>query len=258
MTSEAAGDGAPVLRLRGLDLGYGPRRVLAGVELDVRPGEVWFLLGPNGSGKTTLLRGILGLLRPSAGVLERHPQLASRERIGFVPQRDEINPSLPTTVQEFVSLGFVGARLQRGERAERLAWALGQVGLESLAHASFWSLSGGQRQRALVARALVRRPGFMILDEPTEGLDVTSEETFLNTLVSLNHGDGLTLLFVTHKLELAVRHATHVALFHSGHVHAGTRDEVLGSDAVERVFGVTLALDGGEGAALPDRHRVAP
>jgi ABC-type Mn2+/Zn2+ transport system ATPase subunit len=232
--------------------------VLSGVDLEVRPGQVWFLLGPNGSGKTTLLRGILGLLRPSVGVLERHPVLASRERIGFVPQHGEFNTTLPTTVREFVSLGFVGARLPRAERAGRLTWALAQVGLEELRDAGFDSLSGGQRQRALVARALVRRPRFLILDEPTEGLDVTSEEAFLRTLVGLNRGDGLTLLFVTHKLELAVRHATHVALFHRGHVHAGTREAVLRSGAVERVFGVTLALDGRVASPVPDRERAAP
>jgi len=252
------GSDAPVLRLRGLALGYGARGVLTGVDLEVRPGELWFLLGPNGSGKTTLLRGILGLLRPSAGALERHSELAGSHRLGFVPQRGEINPTLPTTVRELVSLGFVGTRLRRDERSERLAWALGQLGLEDLARASYGSLSGGQRQRALVARALVRRPSLMILDEPTEGLDVTSEEALLRTLVGLHRGGALTLLFVTHKLALAARYATHVALFHEGHVHAGTRGAVLSSDAVERVFGVTLALGDGVASPAADRGRVAP
>jgi ABC-type Mn2+/Zn2+ transport system ATPase subunit len=234
-----------VLRLRGVRFGYGRRVVLSQVDLEVRSGEVWFLIGPNGSGKSTLLRGVLGLLRPQAGSIERSPSHASPQALGFVPQRCELNPTLPTTVREFVSLGLVGLRLPRAERPARLAWALAHAGLSGLVEASYWSLSGGQRQRVLLARALVRRPRLMILDEPTEGLDVSSERAFLDALLELNRSEGLTLLVVTHKLSLAERHATHVALFHEGRVVEGSRESVLGEGALERLFGAA-----GEAAAL--------
>jgi ABC-type Mn2+/Zn2+ transport system ATPase subunit len=226
-----------VLRLRGARFAYGRRVVLAEVDLEVRSGEVWFLIGPNGSGKSTLLRGVLGLLKPQAGTIKRSPGHAGPEVLGFVPQRCELDPTLPTTVREFVSLGLVGLRVRRAERPGRLAFALGHAGLSGLAAASYWSLSGGQRQRALLARALVRRPRLMILDEPTEGLDVSSERAFLDALLELNRSEGLTLLVVTHKLALAERHATHVALFHEGRVVAGPRAQVLGGDALGRLFG---------------------
>jgi zinc transport system ATP-binding protein len=225
-----------VLRARGARLGYRRQAVLSGVELCVRPGEFWFFLGRNGSGKTTLLRGILGLLAPLAGQLERHPALCARERLGYVPQRSQQNPSLPTTVHEFVTLGFVGIHLDRRRRAEQLAWALERTHLAELVHQDYWALSGGQRQRALVARALVRRPSLLVLDEPTEGFDVPTEESLLRTLADLRAEDGLTILFVTHKLSVAERFATHVALFAEGRVAAGPRDAVLG-DAARRVFG---------------------
>jgi ABC-type Mn2+/Zn2+ transport system ATPase subunit len=230
-----------VVAARGLELGYGREAVLRGVDFEVRSGQAWFLLGANGSGKTTFVRAVLGLLRPRAGTLERHPQRAAPERLGFVPQVTAINPSLATTVREFVSLGLVGAGTPRASRAERIAWALARVGLERLAGADYWSLSGGQRRRALVARGLVRRPSWLVLDEPTEGLDAGTESLLLATLAELHAEEEVTLFFVTHRLSIAARHATHVALFHDGRVETGPRDVVLASEAARRIFGAEAA-----------------
>jgi ABC-type Mn2+/Zn2+ transport system ATPase subunit len=217
----------PLLRARDLSLGYGRHTVLHGVDLEVRVGECWYFVGANGSGKTTFLRAVLGLLAPRRGVLERDPERTRGAHIGFVPQTERIGSALPTTVREFVSLGFAASEIPRAERGERLAWALARTGLAALSESDFASLSGGQQQRTLLARALVRRPGLLILDEPTEALDVASEEEFLATLEELHRDHGLTLLVVTHRLELAARHATHLALFHEGTVLSGPRDEVL-------------------------------
>jgi ABC-type Mn2+/Zn2+ transport system ATPase subunit len=233
-----------VYHARGLELGYGARSVLSRVELEIREGQFWFFIGPNGSGKTTLLRALLGLLPPRSGTLERHPLLTDRARLGFVPQRCEIHPTLPTTVREFVSLGFVGTRQSREERSVSLHHALELVGLERLARASYWSLSGGQRQRTLLARALVRRPRLLILDEPTEGLDVSSETSFVHTLADLNRREGLTLLVVTHKLELAARYASHAGLVTGGGVLSGTRDWVLEPERLASTFGIEVELGG--------------
>jgi ABC-type Mn2+/Zn2+ transport system ATPase subunit len=149
-------------------------------------------------------------------------------RIGFVPQSGRVGRALPTTVREFVSLGFTASDVPRGERAERLAWALARTGLVGLERRAFSSLSGGQSQRTLLARALVRRPSVLALDEPTEALDVAAEQDFVGTLEELHRADPeLTMLVVTHELELAARAATHLALFHDGGVVAGPRDRVL-------------------------------
>ena len=232
--------GEVLVDVEDLELGYGGRPVLDGAGLRVRAGEAWFLLGANGSGKTTLLRAILGLLAPTRGRVWRDPTRASAARLGFVPQVSEINPSLRTTVRELVWLGLAGSDVAPVERAANLAWALERVGLSHAAQADYWALSGGQRRRTLVARALVRRPAWMVLDEPTEGLDVATEEAVLETLGELNRRDGVTLLFVTHKLSVAARHASHVALFDDGRVLAGPSDEVLASEPARRLFGVEL------------------
>ena len=240
--SQHAEDHEVIVRTAGLRLGYGRRVVLEHVDFRMRSGEFWFFLGPNGEGKTTLLRALLGMIRPQAGELWVHPELGQRQRIGFVPQRCDINPTLPTTVREFVLLGLVGIDTDRSETAGRLAWALEKVGLGGLEGKDYWSLSGGQRQRALVARALVRRPSVLILDEPTNGLDLAAEDAVLRFLAGLNREEQQTLLFVTHNLAIAARYATHIALFHAGEVASGPRQEVLNRYTLERIYGVAVDI----------------
>jgi ABC-type Mn2+/Zn2+ transport system ATPase subunit len=230
-------------------LGYGRRRVLEQVDWCIRAGEYWFVLGPNGEGKSTLVRALLGLLPPQAGRLVRHAELADRSGVSFVPQRCELNPALPTTVREFVGQGFVGLSLPRGERERRLADALERVSLPGSARWSFWSLSGGQRQRALLARALVREPRLLVLDEPASGLDVTSEELLMQTLARLHDG-GLTLVLVTHDLAMAARFATHVALVHGGRVQVGLRAEVLTGPRLSAAYEVPLQASAASGGHL--------
>ncbi|MGH7822802.1 MAG: metal ABC transporter ATP-binding protein [Candidatus Binatia bacterium] len=230
------------LRAARLTLGYGGRTVLEDVNFELRRGDFWFFLGPNGEGKTTMLRAMLRLLAPRSGELWFHPELAARSRIGFVPQRCDLNPALPTTVREFVVLGLVRTGTPREETPQRMRWALERVGLADLAARDYWSLSGGQRQRALVARALVRRPSFLVLDEPTNGLDLPAEEGVLELLEQLNREDDVTVVFVTHDLAIAARHATHVALFHSGSVLPGTRAEVLTAANLERAYGIRIGI----------------
>lgn len=229
-----SGTETAVLRVENADLGYAGTPVLKDVNWTVRPGEFWFLLGPNGSGKSTLLRGLLRVLSPLRGSIWRDPQLGATARIGFVPQHCSVSPALPTTVREFVSLGAIGGDRSVESRAADEAWALEASGLAGRADTDFWSLSGGQRQRAMVARALVRRPSLVVLDEPTEGMDLDAEEAFLATLAELHRSHSATLIFVTHRVEFAVRYATHIALAANGRLAVGTRPEVLRDEVLER------------------------
>lgn len=239
-TSGVAGE--TLLRAEGLALGYGGHEVLRDVDLVVSRGELWFLLGGNGAGKTSFLRCLLGLLETRRGTLELR---TGKERIGFVPQRCEMNPSLPTTVGEFVDLGLVGTGVvARAERRERLAQALATVGLAGMEPRDYWSLSGGQRQRCLIARALVRDPALLVLDEPTSGVDPASEDALLRFLVEINAERLLTMLFVTHDVELAARHATHVALFSGGRVIAGEKKDVMTEENLRRAYGAAHGFAG--------------
>ncbi len=240
-----AGEAEAILRVEGLCAGYGGEPVLQDVDLAVRPGERWFLLGPNGSGKTTLLRAILGLLPPARGRILRSPAHASPERIGFVPQRPAAPGALPTTVREFVALGFVASRVPRRRRGHALRETLARLGLRDRARVPYAALSGGQQRRALLARAVVRDPDLLVLDEPTEGLDPSAQAAFLALLDELQRARGLTVLFVTHDLAIARAEATHVALFDRGRVRCGPREEVLRPEILEEVFGLRERDRGG-------------
>lgn len=232
---------APVISARGLNLGYDRTPILQNINWSVAPGEVWFLIGPNGRGKSTLLKAVLGQLHTTSGELA---VACGREKIGFVPQRCDLNPALPTTVREFTSLGLVNLGVTRAEAGVRLREALALVKLDDRAEADYWSLSGGQRQRALLARALIRRPDLLILDEPTNGLDVPSEEALLACLEELRRNRTITILFVTHDLSLAARHATHVALFAAGTVRGGSRQAMLVPERLRETFGTSVAMEG--------------
>lgn len=230
----------PLLTLRDVGLSYGEKTILQDVRFEVHAGEFWFFLGPNGEGKTTLLRAILGEIPLKTGRIDFSGEASGCDRLGFIPQHCELNPTLPTTVREFASLGFTGMKLSKRERMDRLRWALERVGLGGMETKDYWTLSGGQRQRVLVARALVRRPRLLILDEPTKGIDLLTEVKFLELLVELSSAENLTLLFVAHDLNLAARYGTHAALFHEGRVEAGPCREILTSENLQRTYGAPL------------------
>ncbi len=236
MSGVPAVQGSRVFAAEGVRLGYRGRAVLDGVDLEVRRGDFWFLLGPNGSGKSTFARAALGLVAPMRGVLRRAASAA------FVPQHCALHPTLATTVREYVSLGLASMKVSAAECRERTEWAIDAAGLAGRTMADLHRLSGGLRQRAMVARALVRRPDLLVLDEPTSSLDPASQEALLAMLAKLRAQSGLTMMFVCHDVAVAARYATHVALFHDGVVETGERTLLLDDRTLERVYGVGMRV----------------
>ncbi len=236
--------GAPLIRIDGLSIAYGNAAILSGVNLNIQTGDLWFLLGPNGSGKSSLLNAMLDLLPSHKGRVWRDPARAGPDQIGFVPQRCDFNPSLPTTVREFVRLGLCGIRDTRSGETERIAWSLAQVDLPGMERRDYWSLSGGQRQRALVARALARRPSLLVLDEPTGGMDLIVEARIMEHLAQLNRDERLTIVCVTHDLGIAEKYGSHVCLVANGEVMPGATAEMLQSDLLAVAFGKLRTVEG--------------
>ncbi|MFN0008877.1 MAG: metal ABC transporter ATP-binding protein [Planctomycetota bacterium] len=216
-----------VLGLSNATFGYGGRAVVSGVDLEVRAGDFLGIMGSNGGGKTTLLRGMLGLLKPMKGGVERHV-----DAIGYVPQRETLDPIFPLRVEEVVHMGAYGRLkgwrgLGRAERQLALD-CLARVDLSDRARAPFSSLSGGQRQRALIARALMVRPRLLLLDEPTSGVDRETAAHILEVLLELNRGDGIAVMLVSHQMSLVRQAVQEVLLVAEGRVVRGPAARMLG------------------------------
>jgi ABC-type Mn2+/Zn2+ transport system ATPase subunit len=237
-----SGPAAPVVAVEQVTLGYGRRVVLRDVNLEIRQGEFWCLLGANGEGKTTLIKALLGAVRPIRGRIALRGDFQNRRRLGFVPQETEVNPSAPVTVFAFISGGLVGLGVDRSTAERRIRTVLDLMGITALRDRSLWALSGGQRQRALVARALVRDPLLLIVDEPTAGLDLAASSGLLEIITGLSRDKGITVVFVTHDLSIAAKRASHVGLFKGGRMVAGSLETTFTAENLQRTYGVTVEL----------------
>ncbi len=230
-----------ILRFEAASFAYGRRAVLRDVSFDVEAGSFVGIVGPNGSGKTTLLRAALGVLEPSRGRVSR---LAPNVRVGYVPQRLSIDPVFPLRVFDLVLMGRyprIGPlRRAKAEDLEAVDEACVQLGILHLKHELFRDLSGGQQQRSLIARALAAQPDLLVLDEPTNGMDIGSERGIMDVVTALCRDRNVTILFVTHLLNLVAGAATHIALVHDGAVTIGPRDEILLPPRLSEIYGVPI------------------
>ena len=198
----------PVASLEDVWFAYDDEPVLAGVSLELHPGEFVALVGPNGSGKSTLLRVLVGSLTPTRGrvrLLGTDPRhLHDRWRIGYVPQRPTLAAGMAATVDDVVFAGRLAKSgwHRRPRRADRdvVDHALDAVGLRELRRAKITALSGGQQQRAFIARAMASDPELFVLDEPVAGVDADSQRAFRDALLDLVDHHGATVLLVSHEL----------------------------------------------------------
>jgi zinc transport system ATP-binding protein len=196
----------PVVALTDGAVAYDGSVAVSGVDLQVQAGEVVAVLGANGSGKSTLVRAVVGLLPLASGRLElfgtARAQFRDWTRLGYVPQRGGAATGVPATVREVVATGRLARRgLRRPTSADRRAVddALATVGLADRARSRVVTLSGGQQQRVLIARALTCDPELLVLDEPTAGVDLASQQTLADTLRTLV-ARGTTVMLVAHEL----------------------------------------------------------
>ncbi len=178
---------------RGLTLEAQGQPVLDHVGIEVRRGEIVTLIGPNGAGKTTLVKVLLGLQRPDRGVVEK----AACVRVGYVPQRFAVDPVLPLTVSRFLDLA------RRCSPAEKEA-VLEEVGAPALLARSMHALSGGEIQRVLLARALVRDPNLLVLDEPVQGVDYAGQAELYALIARIRDRRRCGVLLISHDLHLVM------------------------------------------------------
>ena len=244
MTDVSIDTGTPVVAIRGLSVAYGQRHVLKHVDVDVRRGEIFVLLGGSGSGKTTLLKQVLGLGKPQAGQILingvditscRAAQLAAvRRRIGVAFQGSALFNSL--SVYDNVALPLQELTRLAAPIIDIVVWMkLEAVGLGDAAALMPHQLSGGMKKRAAIARAMALDPDILVFDEPSAGLDPIIAADIDQLILLLKRAFGMTMLVVTHAIESALRIGDRLAMLADGALIAvGSKEQFL-ADSNPRV-----------------------
>ncbi|OPY03392.1 MAG: High-affinity zinc uptake system ATP-binding protein ZnuC [Syntrophorhabdus sp. PtaB.Bin184] len=235
-----------VVTTENLSFRFNGVEILSDIAFTLEKGEFLGIVGPNGSGKTTLIRLLLGLIKPTGGMVTIFGQSGDvfREwrKIGYLPQKiAAFNPHFPATVEEIVALGLLSGksfprRVARGDR-KSIEDAMALLDITSIRHKLIGELSGGQQQRVLIAKALVAGPELLILDEPTTALDPEGRERFFATLKNLNGDRGVTIIMITHDIGTIGLHASKLLYLDKTLVFFGSFDDFCLSTDMTDYFG---------------------
>ena len=231
---------ATVLNVNNLNVSFDSNIIIADLSFSIQKGDVVAIVGPNGAGKSVLFRALLGLV-PYSGKVEWAKEL----KASYVPQKFSVDKDFPITVKEFL-------RLKPGSYGDIMA-ALESVGLKDkqdnnrhiehhlLSQRMGW-LSGGQLQRVLVAWAILDNPDVLLFDEPTSGIDVGGEDTIYNLLKKLNDDRKMTILLISHDLNIVYKYASNVLCLNKKKICFGPPSDVLDPRALVKLYGGEAAF----------------
>ncbi len=215
-----------MLKVSNLSVELGEHPIIEDISFEVDQGETLAVIGPNGAGKTVLFRTLLGLI-PYRGKIEWKPGV----KIGYVPQRFSLTPDLPLTVAEFLKL--------KSKNLHEIETELAAVGFErDILNQQIGVLSGGQQQRVLIAWALLGNPDILLFDEPTSGIDIAGGETIYSLLHKLQARKKLTIILISHELQIVFQHATKVLCINKTTMCYGPPRQALDSVTLAKLFGI--------------------
>ncbi len=240
----------PALLLDNLRFRYPRSRadVLEGVSLAVRPGERVALVGPNGAGKSTLLHLIIRMEKGHTGTVEVYgnPAHICRHRVAIVPQRTSVDWRFPVTVRQVVMMGrYVHLgwfRRPRQEDHDRVDEALSMMGIKDLAGRQVGELSGGQQQRVMLARTLAHDADLLLLDEPLNHVDISTQELIFHTLERLT-GEGKAVIVSTHDLGVLTVHFTRAIFLDKKVIADGNVQDVMTPETIAKAYGFEFHKD---------------
>jgi len=254
----------PIIHFDHATFGFPGVIALDDISLEIHSGEFVGVIGPNGSGKTTLCRAVLGLMAPLKGHLRifdcacEELRCHHKAKIGYLPQKGVVDRNFPVTVLETVTMGRYGALglFTRPGRKDR------EIAMESLAHVAMdmhkdtalGHLSGGQQQRVFIARALAQQPEVLLLDEPTTGLDITTQHNVVELVQHLHEELGLTVLLITHDINMIRSRVDRLVLLKPRLYAAGPPAEVLKPDILSQVYGKDLVITDKDLVIVEDYH----
>ncbi len=222
--------GKPLISAEGLTIHRGSQTVIDKISLSVSAGEIVTLVGPNGAGKSTLIRALLRLIDCDSGTIEREPDVT----IGYVPQQLEIDPTMPINVRRFLRLGALAPE-------DDMKRALDEVGVAKVIDTPMQGLSGGETRRVLLARALLRDPDLLVLDEPTAGVDFGGQAELYELIRAIRDRRQCGILLVSHNLHLVMAATDRVLCLNHHICCEGQPDAVTRNPAYLELFGSEAA-----------------
>jgi zinc/manganese transport system ATP-binding protein len=226
----------------------GGKRILNDLSFTVKPGEFMGIIGPNGAGKTTLFRVLLGMVPTTNGSVQFQNQdrkpVPGSSVIGYVPQARQIDPETPMTAWDFVSLGLPHRYRPWTTRQDRtiITEALRLTDAVHLAAKTVGKLSGGEKQRIFLAQAIVRNPQILLLDEPTSNLDPGAQEHMASLVHRICRERRVSVLFISHDINLIARYADRILYLTQGHYAVGTVEEVMQPEVLSRLYGNSVEV----------------
>ena len=226
-----------IIKLDNVTYRYNSDLVLENISFKVDQGDLLGIIGPNGAGKTTLFSLMLGLLEGYQGRITLFGEDVRNNRkalkkIGYIPQKKNIDQTFPATVEDIVSLGVLDRKISR----DKIISAIKVVGLFEHKNNRIGELSGGQQQRVLIAKALVNGPRLLILDEPTTGIDLETQDKFYALLRELNSKNNITIILASHDLDAINKLANKVACINRQMSFHGDAGEFFGSEQLLKSY----------------------
>lgn len=234
-----------IIELDRVCFSYTNEEVIKDVSLQIHKGDYVGLVGPNGGGKTTLLKLMLGIIKPYNGFIKLFGKdikdFKDWSRIGYVPQKTHIDTHFPVTVEEIVMMGRFGKlglfNSPTEKDSAKVDEALSQVQMLEYKKRQISELSGGQQQRVFIARALATEPDVVFLDEPTVGVDIKTQKQFYSLLRKLNKELDLTLILVSHELDVVAHEATELGYINRTLEYYGDPEEFLKGEYFHELIG---------------------
>ncbi|MEW6040255.1 MAG: metal ABC transporter ATP-binding protein [Elusimicrobiota bacterium] len=241
-----------LIEFRDVTLSYGKKKILSGLNFIIYRNDFTGVVGPNGAGKTTLLKAILGLIKPASGEIVCHAEVGRTDRpgriprFGYVPQLHRIDDIFPLTAEEVVLMGRYPSKglfkaLRKEDRIKTVD-ALKMVSMEDYADRMFRDLSGGLRQKTLIARALAGNPEILVLDEPTNDLDIAGEKSVMDVIKRLHSDTGIAVIMASHLLNVVINYVDKIGFINSEIFRIENARDALTRERLRDVYKINTVI----------------